>query len=286
MGLFNELPTAFPWYNIVEKQHRFRENVIDKYQDYGLINPTDALLPFEFYSLITGLTVTQWRVYDLDGVQVEEINSLALVLNATRDGRQYFYYGGQQLTTIGGPLNLPPGYYYSRIRLSNNDLYYSEVIHVPECGFSVNDVTTMNFLRLEWYNDSDLRPIFYNDKDIVNVPKFRNAVYLDTFIHVSEPEIEEETIPDGNEEDVPVFQKALIRRRITELVPDFLRVALALLKMHDHVFLTTPRGIRTGELSKVTASFATDFAGAFSTVEIVFEETLVMIKKGCADNMA
>lgn len=286
MNIFNELATAFPWHDNILKQNRYRENVADKYQDWGQITPRDALNPFQFYKTTGAATVTAWTILDLNGSVLWTMagGSLSLIRTTTKEGRLYFYYGGAALTTTTGALNMPAGVYYSKITLSDGKFFYSELFQVPACTFSIGDITGMQFLKLEYYNDTDLRPIFYNDIT-GGLPYFRNIVYLDTFVHASEPEIEEDGIKDGADETVPTFQKALLRYRITELVPDYLKTALVIMQMHDHVILTTPQGLRTGEIEKLTTETAPEFNGAFGTVDILWEEALVMIKKGCGDNM-
>jgi hypothetical protein len=295
MNLFNELPIAFPWYDVVEKQNRFREHTQDKLQDWGLISPKDSLLPFQFFFKNPGAainfgSITSWQILDLGGNLVATINGagVALVKHVTRQEREYYYFNGAALATSGGALNLAPGLYYSQITFQQAGVTtaqpVSEIFQVPACTFSVANISQMEFLKLEWWNDTDLHPIFYNDFP-GGVPYFRNVVYLDSFIHASEPEIEEDGIKDGADQTVPTFQKAFIRYKITELVPDYLKNALVIMQMHDHVKVTTRRGIRTGEADRISTATSPDFGGALSTIDITFEEDLAMIKKGCGDNM-
>jgi hypothetical protein len=209
--------------------------------------------------------------------------SLAKIRGAIKEGRSYVYYAGESLATSGGALSLAQGLYYSVITFADASVWYSETFYVPGCSFV--GTAAADFLKLEWYNDTDIRPIFYNDKDGGGIPYFRNVAYLDTFITQSEPEIIEDGEKDGNDEQVATFSKAVIRYRITELVPDYLKKALVLMQMHDHVFLTTRNGIRTGEIKKMETASAAEAFGGLSTIDIIFEEE-ILIKKGCGDNMS
>lgn len=292
MNIFNDLPTAFPWYDNVQKQNRFKLNV--KSDDWaGLITPQNALLPFEYCfdpgGAVTIDPVAEWKIYRLDDTLAHTIDagSYSLLHMTTKEGRIYVYYGGEGLTETGPALNMPAGFYYSKIRYGVSDLIlFSEVFYVPECSFMTTSAADqIPFLKLEWYNNSDLRPIFYNDI-VSGVPRFRNVVYLDTFVHQSEPEIIEDGEKDGNDETIATFIKCLLKYRITEFVPDYLKLALVVMQMHDVVKLTTPFGLRSGAMHKVTTNSQTEQGGAFSNVDIVFEEDVAMIKKACADNMA
>lgn len=303
MNIFQELPTAFPWYEgTIKKQNRYRFNV--KSDDWaGLISPKNSLLPFEFWEpyiidggmVNLGADVHEWKIFDLNDNLVATLSaaSIALIHYIIKENRQYFYFAGDALTVSGGAaLNLSPGFYYSRVELvfsggsSHLTYFYSEVFRVPDCIFSTTSTPDqIPFLKLEWWNNTDLRPIFYNDL-VSGVPRFRNVIYLDTFVHQSEPEIQEDGEKDGNDVVIATFQKCLLKYRITELVPDYLKLALVVMSMHDHVKLTTEYGIRSGEMQTVTTNSQTEEGGAFSTVDIIFEEDVAMIKKACGDNMS
>jgi hypothetical protein len=281
--IFNELPTAFPWYDKKEKQNRYRENA-EKLDTWGLITPKNALLPFQFWRSTTS-SVTGWTIKDaVTDANVASLDaaSLGKIRGATKEGRSYVYYAGEALATSGGALALLKGLYYSVLTFADASVWYSETFYVPGCSFLTG--AAADFLKLEWYNDTDIRPIFYNDKDGGGIPYFRNVVYLDTFITQSEPEIIEDGEKDGNDEAVPTFTKAVIRYRITDLVPDYLKKALVLSQMHDHIFLTTRKAIRSGEVLRLETTSAPEAFGGLSSIDLLFEEDL-LTKKGCGDNM-
>lgn len=279
--LFDELPIAFPWYSKIEHQDRYNENV-EKICSYKLITPYDALLPFEFNKPIAAAP-TAWHIYEANtGALVATISVLTPIRKATRAGKDYIYYNGGALTTSGGALVLPPGYYYSRLTFAGSVYYYSEMFFVPTNANAVG-ASNVDFLKLEWWNMSDIAPIFYND--ISTVPYFINRVYLDTFITASEPEVVEDGTRDGNDELITTFSKAVIRYRVTFEAPDFLKKALAIMQMHDVVQMTTKNGIRSGTLTRANVVTTLEANGALSIIDLVFEETIAMVKKGCAQNM-
>lgn len=275
--IFNELPIAFPWYEEQALQTRFKSN-FQGLAPWGLISPKNSMLPFELRNS-EGLPPTLWKIRNIE--TLAEINitaQISLIRQAAVAGVEYFYFAGE---IIPG-LDLPTGYYESFLGWGGV-FNYSEIFYVPACNFSIGG-TTPEFLKLEWYNDTDIAPIFYNDLDGGGIPFFRNVVYLDTFIHASEPKIEEEGERDGNDEIVITFSKAFIPYRITDMVPDYLKKAMVLMQMHDHVFLTPQKSTRAGEIRRISMDSTLEEGGAFSIINIVLEEEL-LIKKGCGNNM-
>lgn len=281
--LYNELPTAFPWYEKLQQQDRYAENVAPVC-DYKLITPRDALLPFEIKKPPAGAMPIVWEIF--------EINSNTLITTLTGsiaakirvylvEGNEYYIYDG---TTLG--IALAAGYYYSKLTWADDLAYYSEMFFIPDDGaFNVGADGATQFLKIEWWNTADIRPILYNAKDDNDVPYFRNVAYLDTFVTASEPTIDEDGERDGYDQVIITFQKVTFPYRITTAVPNFLKNALVMLSLHDHKNITTNFGIRSGDPEKVVVTSATDANGAISIVDILFQELIVM-KKGCGENMA
>lgn len=285
--LFKEPPIAFPWYEKLEQQNRYMENV-DQHCDFKLISPKDALLPFELARSQGGVFPQLWEIFEINSQNlVANISASISQLRIRRiEGQEYYVYDGAQLMTGSGVLNLAPGYYFSRLYWSDNVYAHSEMFVVPNAGaFNIQDDDYIQFIKLSWWNDADLRPIFYNDKRFDGTPHFKNVLYIDTFITASEPEILQDGVRDGNDETIPTFEKAIIKYRITLLVPDFLKKALAVMQMHDHIMITTKLGVRSGEVKKANVATTPEANGAYATVDILFQET-ILLKKNCGDNMA
>lgn len=287
MAIFSELPISFPWYQRKEHQNRYKANVAGRpdlpggYKPIDLICPYDAVLPFEFY--ISGrvaetILPTFWAIYRVEDdvqVQVIPLNQL-LSTYLPNVNRKYFYHAGNQQN-----IHLGNGEYYSRIDFTNGFQQFSEVFHV--CNFSVNQLDCP-FLKLQWWNDSDINPIFYNDFDNGR-PRFTNVVYLDTFIHEYEVETIQETFNEEHGKPIASSSLANLKYRIAILVPSYLKKALVLTQIHDWVFLTTS-GIehRTGEIENIATSSEALLNGAFHNFEIVFEDEF-LFQKSCGENM-
>jgi hypothetical protein len=283
MNLYNELPLVFPWYDNLQKQNRFKENA-DRAGIYGLLTPSNGLLPFQILRFlpITSATISSWQIFDLSGNLIASLFTGSFIQIDLSD-RKYFLYAGQAVNLSDGttPFSLAPGYYYSKILFADSTAFYSEVFLVPDCTFTVTAAS--KFLKIQFWNDSDLAPVHYNYK-LSDVQYFKNTVYLDTYIHASDPEAIEETEKDGNDEPVPTFGKVTRRYQFTDEVPDFLKVALVAMQIHDHVVITTPGNLRTGEIKRIQVNSSPDQGGAFSVLEVLFWEDLI-VKRGCGENM-
>jgi hypothetical protein len=284
MSLYNELPIVFPWYEKQEQQDRYRENV-DGTCSFKLISPKNSLLPFQFRKPKTLTLPNSWEIFEAQSMASVAVITGALpdVVFSSMAQNDYFTFPG---TPIAG-LTLAPGYYFSIMRFPEGSQYYSEVFFVPDSGaFNVQDDDFIPFLKFVFYNNNDMPPILYAQESPSGGSFFKQVFYLDSFITASEPEIVEDGTKDGNDELIPTFQKAIINYRITTDASEFLKKAISLLPMCDSLDLTTKLGIRTGPIEKITVDSVPEGNGAISIVDLVFQETVAIIKKGCGNDMA
>src|SRR5690606_7726492 len=119
-------------------------------------------------------------------------------------------------------------------------------------------------------------PLIYK----IGSDKFVQNIYLDTFVHVSEPEIEEEMEKDGNDKDVPVFQKLIVRNRMQVVLPDFINIELSAAQLHGEITVTTEQGKRKGFVDRLTLSSAVEDNGSYITTDILLEQDL-LVKTNC-----
>lgn len=278
--IFNNLPIAFPWYDSLNKQARFTADK-EGFNSISLIAPNDAILPFQLYRPTSGQLPVYWAIYNMAGALVVDLMPFLPNLNVkTINGNDYFWYVADSAMNLdpGGSSTLAPGCYYMRMGFPDGLGLFSETFKVPEDQFSAFTGSTCNYLKIEWSNDGDIYPIYYTDG-------FVNVCYLDSRVTSSEPEIDEETQKDGNNIDVPIFQRAAIKYRITAFVGDFLKIALSTLSMHDSVILTTPNALETGEIEQPVFSSQVEDGGFISQVDIVFEQDLLMTSTLCPQQM-
>lgn len=272
--IYNEIPTAFPWYDKLQKQRRFTENAANNC-DYKLISPDSGLLPFQFVVPAGFAQPIKWEIMtECNELAIDiSTNIPALSARETQTGI-YVYYRGEDLkfNAVSGikMLVIPEGTYYSKITFANGTEMFSELFT------STHDLS--QFVKLEFWNGCDLQPIMYN---AIN---WKQLIYLDTFIHTGEPEIEEDGERDGDDTLIPTFQKMTIKYKFTSLVPDFLKIAITSMQIHEEVYLTTGNGVRTGKIERMTTTATVESGGAYSTVDVSLEQ-LIMSRDACCENM-
>lgn len=284
MPLFKHLPTAFPIYDNINKQTRFKAK--DATYFPHLISPNNCVLPFQFRCNEDNVYPSSWKLLDLDGNLVSDLTSQVYDINARNlNGFDYFWFASTNDMVIGDPatLKMKPGCYYLEFEFPSGNKYYSETFRVPQDSFSTNDLIQTKYVRIEWKNFGSIEPIFYPN-EIVSAPEFYNLIYLDSRITSSEPEIEEEVISDGNNVDVPIYQKAVIKYRLEAIVADYLKIALYTMILHDSRFLVTEGGLEIGEMENLSVESTVEEGGFCSTVSILFEDNILLASKACPDN--
>lgn len=270
--IYKELPTVLPFHNKRANQNINRENV-SKNCIYQLISPNDSLLPFQL--LIPAEMYAKpkkWSVINMEGIEVDLTRNLSLIFEKITENGAYFVYNGNVLEFSENiNLNIECGFYYSVLEIGGES-YYSEVFCVK--NFKKSEPT--NYIKIEISNSTDLSPLIYK----IGSEKFVQNIYLDTFIHVSEPEIEEEMEKDGNDKDVPIFQKLIVRNRMQVVLPDFINIALSAAQLHDEITVTTEQGKKKGFVDRLTISSAVEDNGSYITTDILLEQDL-LVKTNC-----
>lgn len=275
MNIYNELPTAFPWYDKKEKQQRYRENAT-QLKEYELPCSNHSLLPFQINVPGVVAKPTKWEIVNLGNGIVQDISlNIPLLRAVTVPGFTYVFYTGVELNFKPSPEvqrypGLHPGMYYCVLTFAGGITFYSEVFKV------FKDLS--RFLRFDFWNTGDISPILYK------VTGWRQTMYLDTFIHVNEPEVQVEGERDINDEVIPTFQKVTVKSRISVVVPDFIKIALVSAQIHDNVQITTQKGVRIGNPDRITTSSTVESGGAYSTVDVLLENVL-MTKTTCEEQM-
>ena len=274
MKLIKELATVLPFYTDIRNQNRFKENVKKKCP-FQLLSPKNAFLPFIIQIPQGSPKPKTFKLISLNGNETDLSNNIDILKAIDFEDFAYCYYKGETLVfkheTIEQELNLTGSFY---IELNIDDvIYFSEVFVMKE--EIKNSEFPNDFIKIEFWDSKDIEPIRYRDG-------FKQEIYLDTFIHTSDPEIEEETENDGNNNPNTTFSKLLIKQKIEVLVPDFLKIALMTLPMHDEVKVFD-QNKREGKIDRTKVTPTTVANGAFATLEIVFE-TDILTKTLCDEN--
>lgn len=269
--IHTELPLAFPWYDDIRKQHRYRPNCISV-KPHKLITPNNALLPFQFYrNNATGLAdVEEWKIYTEAGTMAKDlIGSINRLGNVLIDGKQYTWYNAHELS-----LSLTCGYYYSKIKFTGIDTeFISEVFYLS--NFAQEDFS--NFLLIAYKHTCNIGPIKYAEMDIDvdgTIKPFQNHIYLDAFLTHTDPAYLEEVDKDGFNNEIVTFSK-FNNRYITQVVaPDYLKTALLMLQLHKSISLTTPKGLNVLPINRVLVktSVLEESLNCESMVDLTFED--------------
>lgn len=270
-NIYNNLPIAFPWYQDLKDQNINKENSNGEIL-YKLITPATQMLPFQIEMPIDQTKPTKWEIYEAnDGVGVLAYDlspSMNLVKVYKYSDRHVAVYSGASLKARykGSVINLNMycGYFYSKITFADGSYYVSEIFYVEQ--------NTDYCMRVLFWCNNDLKPISYRDG-------WKQTIYLPTFVHTAAPEVEEETIKDGNNGEIPVWQKMLLKYKFLDTVPDFMKIALVSLQVHQFVYLWISE-TRQGYVDRVFVSETPDDTGAMSDVEVTFEDD-VMIRTRC-----
>lgn len=305
--LYDNLPIALPWYNGISKQDRFRWNA-KQGTVICQIAPNNGLLPFQLKKPTTSAFPISWTIRCMQHQPLEWYDSnddpiiadlsaftVSALIGETFDGNDYITFRnfknalniitGSTLGTV-----LPTGIYYMRMDFEDPtlDIWVSELFRVPEDAFAWNAPDTVNYLTFKWRHDSDIKPIHYDNDPLDgdgNIQGFYNLLYLDTTLTASEPTMEVTGQKDGKDELIPTFMKAIIKYRVSAVIPDYLKVALHLMQMHNFKYVATEQAIRQGFVKNmdVTSTLTTD--GAHSIVEVLFEQMILLSDTVCSDNM-
>lgn len=273
--VFNELPTAFPWYDSKEKQFFRQENVLDVCVNGStiiwLISPRTSLLPFQFFTDSTSKP-QKWQLLSKYGNEITDLSiNIPLLKGIGVDGGIYVTYdGSDMLFQPNTPLKMSVGYYYSVITLADGKSYYSELFYVT------NSIDKM--VKITFSDSGDIQPIKYAGTG------FKQVVYLDSFIDTAEPEIEEDNQSDLNGEPEPLFEKVLVKHRLESVCPSFLTVAMVSIQIHKTINLEAPAQGRKGIVSRVEVSSAAEPQIPFANVSVLLVEQM-LVKNTCDNNL-
>jgi hypothetical protein len=315
--LFNNLPNSLPWYPRIFQQDRLR-NHVSKDMVFAQLAPYNGILPFQFFKQPTSEVPVHWKIKKacedatmqdyLDGFEDAVAVDLSSFLSptylewGTLDGKDYFMFKNATNAGITAAIDLEPGLYYMEMKFTQgivdpvlgivpvdgispaapfNGYFTSEIFRVPEkrFGWGESDLNCEAVI-FKWYHNSDLSPLHYPGDG-----SFYNLLYLDSFITASEPEVEIEGERDGNNELIPTFQKAAIKYKLSALVPDFIKVALYVMQIHDYKELITDRALRRGELKNIDVTHDGTSDEAYSQVTVTFEQMSLLATTSCEQAM-
>lgn len=256
---------ALPFYNRLEHQNRFKDNVQNGC-GYKLISPNDKFLNFQFLCLDKNVTIAKIELC------FDKYNKVDLTHNKnkldiiSKDNGTYIQYLGEPLIfkaqTGEVALVLDSTPQWLEITLSNGDTAYSEVF------YPVSDLN--KYLKVEYWTNGDLFPILYSNG-------FKQQIYIDSFIHAQEPEIEEETQETAAKKIIPISQTMISNYKINIVVPDFLKLAFTSLQLHRDIHIDTIDRLEFIRANRVTVTSTIESNGEQSRVELSIRQILLTL---------
>ena len=250
--------SVLPFYDSIDKQNHRRDYAFG--QVFPLITPDRKLLPFQIRRNTRSNSITQVLLKDISGKQIANITTLI-----KDSGLEIKRYQTDGYDLIIYPGNLPMG------MIIHEGLYYVEISDGAQRWYSeVFDMvrTVDDYLMIEWWDEE---PLYYSGGHIYyENEKFKNRVYLCTQVGKPDYDFEEE----GEERDGYFFPEKQVSEKVfkfTFVAPEYLCDAMRIIRMSDHVeitsrgekytadsFLITPKWQDQGDLAGVEAEFETD----------------------------
>lgn len=308
--LFDNFPLPLPWYKSVTHQDRFRQNVaVDTV--ITQLAPYDGLLPFQFRKPAEALYPTTWKIkcaangkladymggfsdpviLDITSFRFSALEVITRTDPVTGDDMDYFIFKNEKnsLNILAGLADgLQPGVYYMEMDFSGEFVeegktWCSETFRVPDDRFTWDIPDEgCNYPCFKWSHDSDIIPMHYDSGDI-NL--FYNLLYLDTFITASEPVYIQKGENDGYDEFHANFHKLIIKYRLSCPVPDYIKVALYAMYLHENKYLFTENNLREGVIKNLEVAGTLSSDGALTFMELLFEQMSLQVKTSCEVNM-
>jgi len=298
--IFDNLPIALPWYNDILLQDRFRPSVNEN-SIICQLAPYDGVLPFQIRKNSLSEFPTTWKIKCVDGGTLQDYldgktdetlidlsTEIAACFEAlTLDGYDYLMVKDAKnaldliIPTLAD--GVPAGIYYFECQFTDA-LWVSELFRVPEDRFTWDRADNgCHYPCLKWSNATDLAPIHYDEGD---AEIFYNLLYLDTYLTASEPEYLTVAEKDGREEPIETFVKIIIKYRLSAYVPDYLKIAIFMIHLHDYKYIYLENGTREGTMKNTEITAANSPDGAYSAIEVIFEQDQILIKPQCGETMA
>lgn len=297
--IFDNLPISLPFYNNLKLQDRFRPSVNVDYIHCQLA-PMDGVLPFQIRKNALSELPSTWLIKCVNGGTLQDYldgatdGTIADISDRIAECFEYMTLDGMDVLMVKDNKNsldlitpeladgLPPGVYYFECGFTDAD-WVSELFRVPEDRFTWDRADNgCHYPCLKWSNPTDIPPIHYSDEEDY---LFENILYLDTHLTASEPEYLTVIEKDGKEEPIETFVKMIVRYRLSCVVPDYLKIAIFMMHLHDNKYIYLENGLREGDIKNTEISAALTEDGAYSTVEILFEQDTIIIKPACSEVM-
>lgn len=250
--------SVLPWYTSVNLQNHRKDYAFGNV--YPLVTPYKMMLPFQIIREHRSNGISKVLLKTIDGKTLADITTTAketglTIKQFTSDGYDIIIYPG----TLPMSYDTPEGQCYAELS-DGVQTWYSEV-------FTIKRIINNDYLLLQWWDDENL---YYSGGHIDYSDGFKNKLYLPTQVGKPEYSFNEE----GENRDGYFFPEKQVSEKtykFTFLAPEYLCDAMRIIRMSDHVlitskgqtyeadsFLITPEWQDQGDLAAVEAEFETN----------------------------
>lgn len=235
--VYEELPTALPFYKSISMQNRYKMNIPSE-DVFQLLVENDRLIPFQFRTVM-GNSISKIEVFTEDNILFTTLR-VADVISEQVAGYQYFtWYGDEPFKLLNSlSLNLPCNNFYIRVTLATGGQLFSEVFSTM--------IDSIEYFKLEWTNDKwDIDPVYYGSG-------FVNRIYSDTFITKGIPTIEVDSEKDGYGNTAVISKKMVENFDFSLMVcPNYMVRAINFMSIHNSIYIYTKDRDRSGRIENV-----------------------------------
>lgn len=257
--------SVLPWYTDLRYQNHRLSYAYGAI--YPLFTPSNMILPFQIMRETKIGATFSVNLYNEHGTLIANITQRLLEL-----GLQLVRFESLGYDVIVFPAylpladRLPVGIHY--MTLSDGvDTWYSEMFTV------VNDI--LGYLKIEWYDVDNF--VFDAGQIVYKNPSFKNVLYLCSEVGKPDYVFEEE----GENRDGYFFPEKQISEktyRFQFMAPEYLCDALRIVRMSDHVLITSRGQIYECDTFLITPRWQTQ--GDLASVEVEFQNATVVKKIG------
>lgn len=252
--------SVLPFYTSLDQQNREKSYAFGDI--FPLLSPRDRMLPFQFTTGNSGVSISQVYLHNLDGSLVltmgPQMKSTGLSVIPTRFGDNIYYHGLIGLNTI-----LPLGYHYLQI-VTTKGIYYSDIFSITPGISSV--------MKIQWWDDQNLA---YEGGEIVYDGAFKNTLYLCTELGKPEYSFEEE----GEKRDGFFFAEKQLSEKTYRFIttgPEYLCDAMRIIRLSDNILIEFKGLVYPCDSFQITVKWLTQ--GNLASIEAEFQ-TNTIIKK-------
>lgn len=260
MGTPNNNLNILPFYDSVEKQNHRKTYAFD--QTFNLISEHVRILPFQIKRTHSaGATINKLKLINLKTGSATDILSEAVsaglgVLEFSSEGYDLII---NQSLLILPTITLDLGQHYLEMGDTANNTWFSEVFNV------VVDVS--QYLKLSYWDEDNFA---HSDGHIDYSIPYKNYVYLPT--EIGKPEYPFEEVAQKRD-GYTFIEKQISEKKykFTFIAPEFLCDALRIVRMHDHIEITSkgetynveniilePKWKNQGDIASIEAEFECD----------------------------